>query len=149
MAESVVPHAHGRRGLAAADARHADHANVGTQRVRQLVEERLRSRQMARQRLADPHGDGRRRGFVGVDDVEVVIERGHFVHLGHRELHFLRQRDDVRRRNAAAGILDPVQVLDQERPLAGRVAEQHPDVGERVRIDGAALRPSLDAAFAA
>ena len=34
----------------------------------------------------------------GVDDVEVVIERRDFVDLGHRELHLLRQRDEVRRR---------------------------------------------------
>ena len=86
-----------RRGrlLAAPDARGPEHANVGVAVREQRVAQRVRTGHPAGQRLADPDGDRRRRCFVGVDDVEVVIERGDLVDLGHCELHFLGERHQV------------------------------------------------------
>ena len=56
----------------------------------------------------------RRRGIAFLHHVEVVIEGGHFVHLGHRHLHFGGERDEMRRREAAEMILNQVQELDQQ-----------------------------------
>ena len=81
----------------------------------------------------------RRWRLAFLHDVEVMVERRDLVHLGHREPHFLRQRDDVRSRNAAVGVLNPVQMLDQEVAPPRRVAEQRAHLGQRLRIDSAAL----------
>ena len=91
----------GRRVLAAADAWRADDADVGALEMRERVAQRLCAGHRARQRLAHAHGDGRRRGFAFLHDIEVVIERGDLVHLGHRETHLLRQRGQVRGRQEA------------------------------------------------
>ena len=57
---------------------------------------------------------GGRRRLAFFHHVEVVIEGRHFVDLGHRHLHLGRERDEMRRRQAAVAILNQVQVLDQQ-----------------------------------
>ena len=54
------------------------------------------------------------RRCVLANDVEVVIEARHLEHLGLRELHPLRQRRQVRRRELAEAIVQQVQVFDQQ-----------------------------------
>src|SRR6185503_14778518 len=81
----------------------------------------------------------RRRRVAFLDDVEMVIERRHFVHLGHREAHLLRERDEMRGAQAAVPVLDAVQVLDQQVAAARRVAQQLAHLRERLGVDGPAL----------
>ena len=138
--DRIAAHDRRRRMLAAADARRADHAHAGPKLRRQFRAERVATGHLAGQRLAHPHRERRRSGLAFLHDVEVMVERRHLVHLGHREPHFLCQRDDVRSRDAAVGVLDPVQMLDQEVAPPWRVAEQRAYLGECLRIDGAALR---------
>ena len=138
--DRVAPDDSRRRVLAAADARRADHANAVAAARFKLGAQRIATGHPARQRLAHAHGDRWRRRLAFLHHVEVVVERRDLVDLGQRELHLLRQRDDVRRRDVTAGVLDPVQVLDQEIAPPGRIAQQRPHFRERPRIDGAALR---------
>ena len=71
--------------------------------------------------------------FAFLHHVEVVVEGRDFVDLGRRELELLRERDEVRGRQAAVRVLDAVQVLDQQVRAPRRVAEQRADLGERRR----------------
>ena len=87
---------------------------------------------------------GRRR-LALLDDVEVVIEGGHFVDLGHRHLQLGRERDQMRGGQAAVAILNPVQVLDEQIAPARRIAEQREHVLPRLRIDAASLGRAADA----
>ena len=70
----------------------------------------------------------------------MVIERGDFVDLGHRQLHLGGERDEVRRGEAAEAILNLVQMLDQQIPPARGFAEKRQHVLTRLRIDPAAFR---------
>ena len=74
-----------RRLLAAADARRRDDAHVRPEQRRQPRQQLLRAGHLARQAVADAHGERRRRGLAFLDDVEVVIEGRDLVHLGLRE----------------------------------------------------------------
>ena len=139
----------GRRVLAAADAGRADHPHVLAFEGCERLAQRVGAGHLARQRLADAHGDRRRRRLAFLDDVEVVVERRHLVDLGHRQAHLLRQRGDVRGRQVAEAVLQLVQVLDQEVAPARRLAEHRAHLGERRRIDGATLRPVAHAAASA
>ena len=99
-----------------------------------------RAGHLAGQAVADAHGQRGRRRFAFLHDVEVVIEARDLVDLGLRQAHLLRQRRQVRGRQVAEAVLDLVQVLDQQVALARLVAEQALHVGERGRVDAAALR---------
>ena len=85
---------------------------------RQRRQQLARAGHLAGDRVADAHGDRGRRRVAFLDHVEMVIERGHFVDFGHRQLHLGRERDQVRRGKAAEAILNPVQMLDQQIPPA-------------------------------
>ena len=61
----------------------------------------MRARKLAGDRIADANRDRRRRRIAFLHHVEVVIERRHFVHLGHCHLHFGGERDEMRRGEAA------------------------------------------------
>src|SRR5205085_1894795 len=61
------------------------------------------------------------------------------VHLGLRQAHFLRQRREVRGREVAEMVLQPVQVLDQQVGAPWRVTEQLPHFGQRLVCGLAAL----------
>ena len=93
-------------------------------RAGSFVEQLVRAGEIAGDRIADAHGDRRRRGLALFDHVEVVVEGRDFVDLGHRQLHLGRERDQMRRRQAAVPILNLVQMFDQQIAPARRVAEQ-------------------------
>jgi hypothetical protein len=44
----------------------------------------------------------------------------------------------------AEAVVDPVQVLDQQVPVARRIAEQRPDFFSRLRVDGSPLGDRAD-----
>ena len=129
-----------RRRVAPADARRVQDANARTQQDRQLRQQRARAGHLAGDRVADAHGDGGRRCVALLDHVEMVIERRHLVDFGHRQLHLGRERDKVRRGQAAEAVLNPVQVLDQQIPPAWEIAEKGAHVFTRFRLDAPALR---------
>ena len=133
-----------RRRLAAADARRVQHAHVRAEQRRQALEQMVRAGQLAGDRIADAHGDRRRRGVAFLHHVEVVIEGRHLVDLGHRHLHLGRERDEMGGRQVAVAVLNLVQVLDQQVAAARRVAEQGLHVFECLRVDTAAFRRAAD-----
>jgi hypothetical protein len=78
-------------------------------------------------------------GGAFLHHVEMGVEGRDLVHLGERELHLLRQRGEMRGGEMAVAVLDQVQVLDQEIAPALALAQQGPHLGERLRLDLAAL----------
>ena len=142
--QRVVVHHRHRRLLAAADARRRDHAHLGAQQRGQAQQQILRTGHLAAQAIADAHRECRRGGHAAVGpffhDVEVVVEARHLVHLGLRELQFLRQRGQMRRAQLAVAVVDAVQVFDQ--PIAPQrlILQQRAHLGERLGIDAPALR---------
>ena len=78
--------------------------------------------------------------FALFDHVEVVVERRHFVDFRHRHLHLVRERDQMRRGQAAVPVLNLVQMLDQQIAAARRIAEQGQDILARLRIDSPPFR---------
>src|SRR5260370_4026615 len=68
------------------------------------------------------------------------VERGDLVNLGEREAHLLGQGHEMARVQAAEMVLQQMEVLDQEVATALALAEQRRDLGERRRVDLAALR---------
>ena len=68
------------------------------------------------------------------------VERGDLVDLDQRQPHFLGQRREVARVQAAVMVLQQMQVLDQQVPSAFPVAEQRLHLGQRLGLDLAALR---------
>jgi hypothetical protein len=67
----------------------------------------------------------------------MVIEGGHFIHLGHCHLHFGGERDEMRRGEAAEMILNQMQELDQEIWAPRRVAQQRDHLLSRSSINPA------------
>src|SRR5690606_1924951 len=105
----------------------------------QRLEELVCAGEVTGDRLADADGDGRRRRRAILDDVEVVIEGGDLVDLGRREGHLACECYQVHVAQAAVGVLNEVQVLDQEVGPARGVAEQGADLGQRLIIQLASL----------
>src|SRR5207249_2608498 len=145
VADGVLSHHHAGGDFAAADAGGRNHAHLFSKG--KISEKRLRTGQIARDGVADPHGERRRRHLAFLHDFEMVVERRHLVHLGQRQAHFLRQRGEVRSRQVAVAVVDAVQVLDQQVAAAGGVAQQPPHVLEDLRVGRSALRPRADFAF--
>ena len=83
-------------------------------------------------------------GLALFDHVEVVVERRHFVDLGHRHLQFTRERNEMPRLQAAVAVLDLVQVLDQQIAAAWRIAEQRAHLLARRRVNAPPLRRRAD-----
>ncbi len=75
------------------------------------------------------------------------VERRYLVDLGLGETHLLGQRVKVRRGQTPVGVLDQMQVLDEEIRPPRPVAEQRAHLGSRRVIEVAALgsRASLAA----
>ncbi len=134
--------AHDRRGrlLAAADAGRREHAHVTAQQLGQPLQQLARARHLARQAVADTHGQRGRRGLAFLHDVEVVVEAGDLEHLGLRQAHLLRERREVGRRQVAETVLDLVQVLDQQVARTRLRAEQVLHFLEGAGVDAATLR---------
>jgi hypothetical protein len=79
----------------------------------------------------------------------MVVEGRDFVHLGHRELHLSRERNQMSRREAAEAILNFVKMFDEEIAPPRCVAEQRGDVFARFRVDTPSLRRGAHARFLA
>ena len=120
----------GRRRIARADAGRPDDANSREVSRLHFGQQLLGAGEHATQTVADADGHLRRALLVVAYDVEVRVEGGDLVHFGHRDPQFFRKRMQVPGREAALAVLDQVQVLDQERPLAGPVAQQGADSGD-------------------
>jgi len=129
-----------RRRIATAYAGRREHAHVLAKDRRESFQEILRPRHFARQRIAHPHGERRRRRFALLHDIEMVVEGRHFVDLGERKPHFRRERREVRRRQMAVSVLQLVQVLDEEIALGEIGSQQRANFLQRLRVDNTALR---------
>src|SRR4030095_12432569 len=75
-----------RRSVAAADARRMQNADIRAEDCGQRRQQLLRSRELARNRIADAHGDRWWSSVAFFYDIEMVVERRHFVHFGHGHL---------------------------------------------------------------
>ncbi len=144
-----------RRLVAAAHARRPHDAHRVTEPGAQIVEQPFGALERAAEAIAHPHGHRRRHRLVVHDDVEMGIERGDLIHLGQRQPHLVGERHQMPGMQAAEMVLQQMQVLDQQVTAALAVAEQRLDLGERARVDLAALRvirpappprPGMDAA---
>ena len=116
LVDAVLAHHGGGCGVAAADARHLDHAHIGARRqvMRQCLRQRSAPRHRAAQRTADPHRDAGRRCRTVAQHLEVVIEGGDLVDLGQRQPHLGGQRDEQGVGQAVVRVVDAVQVFDQK-----------------------------------
>src|SRR5262249_54833242 len=93
----------------------------------------------ARQRVADPDRDSRRRRLAFLHHVEMGVEGRDLVDLRERELHLGRERGEMRGRKVAVTVLDQMQMLDQEIALARALAEQRAHLLDRLRLELATL----------
>ena len=53
-----------------------------------------------------------------------MVEGRHFVDLGHRHLHFGRERDQMWRRKAPEVVLNQMQILNEEVAAPGRITDE-------------------------
>ena len=138
----------GDRGLLAAPhAGRAQHADVC--RVELGVErrpQRLRAGELAGQRVAHAHGERRRRGLALAHHVEVGVEGGGLVHLGHRQVHPVGERAQVAQREVAEAVLQRMQVLDELVAIAAGAGEQGLELVERGGVGLAAAQAGTGAA---
>ena len=142
----------GHRGrlLAAADAGRRNHAHVAALDAEQFGQPRqqvLGTGQFAGQAVAHAHGEARCR-LVAAHHFEVVVEGRDLVDLGHGNVHFPRQRHQVAVVQAAEGVVELVQVLDEQvAPVAlgRRRADQRAHFDERRFLGLAALELALAA----
>ncbi len=138
--QRLAAHRHRGRLLAAADARCGDDAHVAAQHLGQALQQVARPGHLAGQTSADAHRQRRRRCLAFLDDVEVVVERCHLEDLGHRQPQFLRQCRQMRRRQMAQCVLQPMQVFDQQFAAARRISQQALHLGQRRRVHTPPLR---------
>jgi hypothetical protein len=148
VADRVLPHHHAGRDLAAADARRVQHSRVLAQRAGQSLQQIACIGKLAGDRVAHPHGEGRRHALAFLHHVEVVVEGCYLVHLGLRQPHLLRERREVCRRQVAVAVVDLVQVLDQQVAAPRLFPEQRAHLLEGPGVDWPALRVRPDLALA-
>ncbi len=91
---------------------------------RQFGKQPLRAGKRAGQRIADPHGDRRRRRLAFLHHVEMGVEGRDLIDLGERELHFLRQGGEMGGREMTVMVLNQMQMLDQEIAPARPIGQQ-------------------------
>src|SRR5258706_5483401 len=82
--DGIATHGRSRRAIAATDARCGNDAYARSETSLQIPQQLAAPCHGARQRLAHAHGDRGWRDLTLFHDVEVVIEGGDLVHLGHR-----------------------------------------------------------------
>jgi hypothetical protein len=137
-------HHHARRDFATPDAGRRNHPHaVELERLQELK----CARELAGDRVAYAHGERFGRAAAFLHHLEVMVKSRHFVHLGEREAHLLRQGGEMRGRQMTELVVESVQVLDEEIATSRRVAEQRLDLGRRLRIDDAALRNGANPGF--
>ena len=129
-----------RRGVAAADAGRAHHADARAGTRLQFVQQLFRAQHGAGERVADANGERRDVGLALLHHVEMRVEGRGLEHLRESQLHLVGERREVRRGNLAVGVLDQVQMLDQQVAPARPVAEQKRNLFSGLRIDLTSLR---------
>ncbi len=134
-----------RRGVAAADAGRAHHANTGTRGVLQFMQQLFRAQHGAGQRIADPNGQRRDIRLALLHHVEMGVEGRGFEHFRERELHLVGERCEMGGGNLVIFVLDQMQMLDQEIAPPRLVAEQEFNLVRSGRIDLASLGSRLRA----
>ena len=137
--DEVMAYFGGRRGIAAADAGRAHHANAGAGAVLQFVQQLFRTHHGAGQRIADPNGQRRDIRCAFLHHVEMRVEGRGLEHLRKRQLHFVGKRCEMRGRDLVIFVLDQVQMLDQEIAAPRPVAEQKLDLVGGGGVDLTAL----------
>ena len=132
-----------RRDIAQPDAGRAHHANAGAGRCLQFMQQFFRAQHGAGQGIADADGQRRDVGLALLHHIEMRVEGRGLEHFGKRQLHLVGKRCEMRRGNLVIGVLDQVQMLDQEVAPPRPVAEQKRDLVRGLGIDLAALRRRL------
>ena len=128
---------HGWCFATCADARRFDNAHG--LRIRSLQEreaERLCARQLTGERGADANCEGRWLFGVRFDAIKMRIEGGHFLDLGHGQIHPRSQGATICGWDTAQAILNDVKILDKPvgrtiRVLQGRFDERQRRLIER------------------
>ena len=141
---------HDGRGclLAAPDARGSHHTHIGAaQQGRQARKQVLRAGEFTAEAVTHTHREaGRSR--ITAHDLEVVVETGDLVDLGHGNLHLTGQRHQVAVMQARPGVVDLVQVFDQQVAAVApgrRRTDEGTHLVTRTIVDLAALEPALAA----
>ena len=110
----VLVHHHGRGLFAASNAGGGDHAHVvAAQNSGQARQQVLRTGQRAAQAVAHAHREAWGRG-VAFKHFKVVVEGGHLIDLGHRNVHLLGQCHQVAVVQSAKTVVEHVQIFDQQ-----------------------------------
>ena len=126
--DKVVTDLDCRRGVAAADAGRAHHANAGAGTALQVLQQLFAAQHRAGQGIADPDGQRRNVRRALLHHVEMGVEGRGFEHLGKRQLHLVGERGQVGGGDLVIAVLDQMQVLDQEVATPRPVAEQCGDL---------------------
>ena len=116
------------RGVAAADAGRAHHANAGTSGVLQSMQQFFRAQHRAGQGIANANGQRRDVGLALLHHVEMRVEGRGLEHFGEGELHLVGKGCEVGGGNLVLGVLDEVQIFDQQIAPARPVAKQKRDL---------------------
>jgi hypothetical protein len=133
--EEVVANLSRRRVIAEPHARRAHHAHPGTELGAQIGQELLAAEHGTGEAVAHPNGERGDFRRALLHDVEVRVERGRLVDLGIGEAHLFREPSKVGCGDLPVVVLDAVQVLDQQLPVARSLTEQRPHFIERLGID--------------
>jgi hypothetical protein len=131
------------RGVAAADAGRTHHTNAGAGTVLQLMQQVFRAQHRAGERIADPNGQRRDIGFTLLHHIEMRVEGRGLEHLRKCQLHLLGKGCEVGCGNLLVGILDEMQMLDQEVATPRPVTEQNGNFLGGLGVDLAALGSRL------
>ena len=128
-----------RRSVATPDAGRAHHAYPGTGSALQFLQQFFGAQHGAGQRIADPNGQRRNVRLAFLHHVEMRVEGRRLEHLREGQLHLVGKRRQMRGRNLVVGILDQMQMLDQQIAPPRPVAKQKRNLFSGLRIDLAAL----------
>jgi len=127
-------HGH-RRAFAAADARHALHAHRRAENSAEFFHQRIRTMHRTGERIADAHSELRRYCRAGFDDIEMMVEAGHLEDFRQRDFQLGGQRCEQRFGQAAAHILNAMQILDQALADERCGTQQGMEFGPRGSVD--------------
>ncbi len=139
MIDEMMPHLRRRRSVATSDAGRAHDPYSGTGSALQFLQQFFGAEHGAGQRIADPDGQRRNIRLAFLHDVEMRVEGRRLEHLREGQLHLVGKGGEMRGRNLVVGVLDQVQMLDQQVAPPRPVAEQKRNLFSGLRVDLAAL----------
>src|SRR5581483_200304 len=138
-----------RCAVARTHAWRADNAYVSAELAAQLIQQPLGTRHRARQGFAYAHRDRRWRRLALLHHVEMRVERGDFVNLRERHLHFGGERGEMGGGDVTVAVLDEMKMLDQQITAARPVSQKGADLIKRLRLNLTTLGRSWRTAPAA